>query len=115
MRPIARYNITGDSLMAMRCAYDAQGRVEYIGYAIPGQADDAEVWQIARYAYDANGNVVSRTYAGGVADYRYRWTQRATYAPRNNNYNIELVDTTHTIITRTAAGGAEVIPQVILI
>lgn len=79
MRPIARYNITGDSLLAMRCAYDAQGRIEYIGYAIPGQPEDADVWQIARYTYDAAGNVVSRTYAGGTGDYRYRWSQRATY------------------------------------
>lgn len=43
------------------------------------------------------------------------YDQRAIYSPRNDNYSIELVDASHTVITRTATGSAEVIPQVVLI
>lgn len=66
-----------------------------------------------RIAIDLLTAVASITPA--ISGITINYDQRAFYSPRNDNYNIEVVDATHTVITRTAAGSAEVIPQVIIL
>ena len=65
----------------MKVAYDASGRQEYIGFAIPGQktlaADNA--WQIYKLVYDGSGRVTTRRYADGSDDFIKVWDDKTTY------------------------------------
>jgi len=80
MRPFAQNNVFGDGMLASRYAYDGSGRLQYVGQALPGQAEAAAVWQIALYEYDTSNNVIARKYAGGNADFVWQWSERASYS-----------------------------------
>lgn len=81
-----------DSMLdeSFRGEYDGSNNLIYKGFARPGSSEGALVWQIAKLAYDGNGNVLSitwpsqKTAAGtftGTAsnDYQFSWTDRASY------------------------------------
>lgn len=56
----------------------------YQGFARPGSATSAAVWQIAKHTYDANNNILTTTWpqnTNGIAtaEYYYIWDNRATY------------------------------------
>lgn len=70
--------------MAFRGEYDGDGFLIYKGYARPGAAEGAAVWQIAFLENDASGNVTSITWpeadnGAASSEYNFSWTDRATY------------------------------------
>ncbi len=81
-----------DSMLdeSFRGEYDGSNNLIYKGFARPGSSESQEVWQIAKLAYDAGNNVISikwpalEDFYGTVSsqasnDYRFSWTDRATY------------------------------------
>lgn len=70
--------------LAFRGEYDGSSNLIYKGFARPGSATSAAVWQIAKLAYDGSGNVLSITWPQGTNsaasnDYLFVWDNRATY------------------------------------
>ena len=63
----------------LRQAYDTSGRIEYVGYAIPGTTDSKSEWQIVKYAYDGNGRLTHRRYADSTDDFTKSWDSRSGY------------------------------------
>lgn len=66
--------------------------------------------EVIRFAFDLATTNTSLT--PEISQVTVMYDQTAIYSPRNDNYQAELVDSRHTVITRTATGSAEVIPQV---
>lgn len=54
------------------------GAVQYIGYALPGTADADYGWAIAKI--ETIGGINTKLWAGGRFEFRYQWTQRASYS-----------------------------------
>ena len=80
------YRLDPDSFNeeSFRGEYDVGNNLIYKGLAKPGSSTALAVWQIAKLAYDANGNLLSITWpqnANGVAssDYNFVWDSRITY------------------------------------
>lgn len=48
-----------------RCINNAQGQVVYLGYAQPGVATSAAVWQIRKITYDSMGAMTQVDFAEG--------------------------------------------------
>ena len=68
-------------LWSERITYDASNRLQYVGKAVPGSAENALVWQIECIAYHgASMRIASKTWAGGDSSQKWSWTLRATYA-----------------------------------
>lgn len=57
-------------------AYDAEGHVQYVGYASPGSANSDAVWQIQRLTW-VNGKLTMVRFAGG-AEFNQSWTDLAS-------------------------------------
>ena len=53
--------------------YDVDG-LRYLGYAAPGSADSASVWQIQRFDY-VGGKIVTVRFAGN-AEFNQVWNNR---------------------------------------
>jgi len=51
----------------------------YHGVAKPGTATSAAGWQIKKYTYDGNGNILTLKFAAGTNDYVAVWDNRASY------------------------------------
>ena len=64
----------------MKCAYNANGNIEYIGYARPGTATSATGWVLFKLTYDASFRLTDRTCAGGDPDFIYTYDDRAGYS-----------------------------------
>jgi len=45
----------------------------YVGFASPGSATSAAVWQIMKITYDGNSNPTAKQYAGGTAGFSQIW------------------------------------------
>lgn len=70
-----------EGLWTERISYDAVNRLQYIGKAVAGSAENALVWQISRIAYDGTSTrIVSTTWAEGDSSQKWSWASRATYA-----------------------------------
>jgi hypothetical protein len=52
----------------------------YIGRARPGAATSAAEWQIKKFTYDGNNNVLRWKFADNVNDYNKVWDNRAGYS-----------------------------------
>jgi YD repeat-containing protein len=88
-RPIAlldaqgRLNINFYSQLAFRGDDNSGTTLIYKGWARPGSATSAAVWQIQKLAYDASGNVTSITWpqVNSIAsnDFQFIWDNRASY------------------------------------
>lgn len=60
-------------------AYDGTSRLEYQGFAPPGAATSAAVWQIKKFTYDAaTERILTKQFAAGVNDYCHVWNNRAS-------------------------------------
>lgn len=57
--------------------YNATGSPTYVGWALPGTADSAAAWLIAKITYDGSGNFLTLRYANGVLQYNQVWNDRA--------------------------------------
>ena len=51
---------------------------EYIGIAASGIDTTSPQWQIQEVVYDNDNKPVSIKYAGGSADYKFKWSERTT-------------------------------------
>jgi len=70
-----------DGLWAERIAYDAENRIQYIGKAIAGSAENALAWSIYLLIYEGTTErIIEKGWAGGDSSQRWRWDLRATYA-----------------------------------
>ena len=68
-------------LWAERISYDAANRIQYIGKALPGSAENALLWAIYILIYEgATHRIIEKGWAGGDSSQRWRWDLRATYA-----------------------------------
>jgi len=63
--------------------YDSNSRVIYQGWALPvnnaTSSTASAIWKIIKFGYDANGRIISKTWANGSASRDKKWTLRATY------------------------------------
>ena len=66
---------------AIRVEYDASNNPIYVGKAVPepNLSTSDTVWQITHYTYDASNNMVAQRWAEGSHEFRFRWSQRASY------------------------------------
>lgn len=56
----------------------------YTGEADPGtDPSTGNMWRISKMLYDANGNMIGRTWADNDANFNKKWTDRATYSYRS--------------------------------
>jgi YD repeat-containing protein len=60
-------------------AYDANGNLQYVGWARPGTAKSAAEWRIIKLTYDASAKLTDVGYAGGLDTFVNVWDSRATY------------------------------------
>lgn len=63
---------------SMRGIYDANNNLIYVGFAKVGASELAPVWQIQKFAYDGNNNLINGKWpvnTAGVAssDYEFVW------------------------------------------
>lgn len=59
-----------------------QGKLHYVGRALPGTAEDAEGWIMHRHLYDIAGFASGQNFAVGGAETNqpaFKWSDRATY------------------------------------
>lgn len=83
----ANGNVIQDSYysdMAFRGDADGGANLIYKGFARPGASESADVWQIAKMAYDANNNITSITWPQGSnsaasSEFIFAWSDRASY------------------------------------
>ena len=65
-----------------RASFDTNNRVEYEGWAYCSNQslnESAEIFQICKHTYDANGNLTQTNWANNSDDFRFSWTLKATY------------------------------------
>ena len=62
-----------------KAQYDANNNPVYVGLAAPGTSVTAAKWQITKYTWDANGNMLSQDWAEGSDEFRFKWTLRTGY------------------------------------
>lgn len=61
-----------DKGLDMVIYYDGSKRTQYVGFALPGSATSAAVWQIYKLSYDVtSGGVAKRRYAEGTDDFTH--------------------------------------------
>ncbi|MHA1225230.1 MAG: hypothetical protein ACTSPV_00640 [Candidatus Hodarchaeales archaeon] len=63
----------------IKCDYEGTKNPIYIGRANPNTSETDEGWQIYKYIYNADGNVISRLYAEGNYMFRFKWSLRKKY------------------------------------
>jgi hypothetical protein len=66
-----------ESQDAQRFAYDAEDRVEYVGYADPGTSESDAAWAIKKLTYSVTGKPTATTWAGGSQERTKVWTDYA--------------------------------------
>ncbi len=64
--------------LQMRIIYNENYPV-YIAVARPGAREADPEWQIKKLTYDASGNIISITFAGGSNDYNKVYLNWASY------------------------------------
>ena len=70
-----------NGLWTERYAYDAANRLQYVGKALPGSAENALVWAIYILTYEgATMRMTEKGWPAGDSSLRWRWDLRATYA-----------------------------------
>lgn len=58
---------------------NANGRVEYIGFAPPSALLSDPLWQVKKLIYDSNGNNTQVLFANGSADFNKIMSNYASY------------------------------------
>ncbi|MEN6532163.1 MAG: hypothetical protein ABFD89_00775 [Bryobacteraceae bacterium] len=61
-----------------RIAYDANGNIEYMGWAKPGASTDDAVWSVVKHTYDASNRLTATEFADGDDSLDNVWDDRAT-------------------------------------
>lgn len=69
-----------DRPLKVRMEYDENGKVLYLGKAVPGTLEDDNSWRIEKWTHDVDGNLTAIDHAGGDGAYSYAWTEREGYA-----------------------------------
>jgi len=62
-----------------RYAYDANGNVEYMGYAAPGTSTATAGWKIIKNTW-TSGNITASGFASGRAEFIFKWDDYASYS-----------------------------------
>lgn len=75
LRELSEKNRTFDVVYT---SSDANGQVEYAGYAAAGTDPSAAGWAIAKLTYDASSNPTKK-WANGSPAYVHIWDSRALY------------------------------------
>lgn len=70
---------SGPGAKSVRLAYDSDGNLIYKGESSPGAGEMDAKWQIQKFEYDANGNLIAILFAEGSAEYNKVWGNRETY------------------------------------
>jgi hypothetical protein len=70
--------------LAFRGDYQGGQNLIYTGFARPGAATSAAVWQISKHAYDGNNNLISTTWPQNTlgkasSEYEFIYDNRASY------------------------------------
>jgi YD repeat-containing protein len=60
-------------------SYDADGHLEYFGFASPGIGTSQPGWHIFRYEYNDSGLETRRLFAGGNTRFDKIWDNRTSY------------------------------------
>ena len=55
------------------------GQPTYRGRAAPGYGTDEAKWQIVKFFYDGDGNMIKKIYADGNAGFVHVYDDRASY------------------------------------
>lgn len=76
---LARTPLGEVSHQIFNIAYDGSDNPIYIGYAVPGTADNTQNWLIFRFTWVA-GNCTQCRVSNGVLDYSAVWDDRAITA-----------------------------------
>lgn len=74
-----QYLLAGDLVHIKKFSKDSQGRMEYIGYALPKSAEGDPKWFIKKLTYDSGGFQTDELFAQGSADFDKLWTLRTFY------------------------------------
>lgn len=69
----------GPPHFTQRLTYNAEGSLQYQGWALPGSATSAAVWLIVEHTYDAEGLYSGVIFAAGRAKFTAEWDERANY------------------------------------
>jgi len=69
---------TATAKYTSRFAYNSDGDLEYYGIAVAGSATSEAVWQIRKYFYDSDGNLISVVFADGDTKYNNIWDNRTS-------------------------------------
>lgn len=75
-------DISGEVQTKKRITYDANGNIEYVGFAAPGTATSAASWMIMKLTWALSPVFYETTqvdFADGVSTYTKIWDNRATY------------------------------------
>ena len=64
-------------ILQQRLAYSGT-KIEYIGKALPGVADDATGWQITKLTYDGD-NITAINFASDNSNFDFIWADRADF------------------------------------
>ena len=59
--------------------YDISGNLVYLGRALPGSSQGESVWQISKFIYDIDNNLISILWANGNTSFLNIWNNRASY------------------------------------
>lgn len=59
--------------------YDVDGNLVYLGKAIPGSSQGEPVWQISKFIYDVDNNLISILWANGNTLFENIWNNRVSY------------------------------------
>ena len=73
------YLLAGDLVHIKKFSKDVSGRMEYIGYALPGTAEASPGWFIKKLTYDTASFQNDELFASGNASFDKVWTLRASY------------------------------------
>ena len=65
------------SATGVQMDFDANGNMTYFGVASPGTQTTDSNWQISKYSYDANGNLLNVLWANGKSTFENIWTAHA--------------------------------------
>lgn len=69
---------TASVAYSQKLAYDASNNLEYLGIAKAGEATSSAAWQIKKFFYDGNNNLITVQLADGDTRFDNIWDNRAS-------------------------------------
>jgi len=68
-----------DTTLTLAMAKDVNGRIDYLGEAPPGTAENSVGWRIKKMTYDATGFCTKVQWANGRNNMDVEWDERENY------------------------------------